>query len=61
MTKSIGNRIVLSERFLIKVKNDLVNLGSGVDSGCLENISDKFLENFKGVPVSTEYRFIDVS
>jgi hypothetical protein len=61
MTKSIENRIVLSERFLIKAKNDLVSLGLPVNSGCLEKISDKFLENFKGVPVSTEYRFIDVT
>ena len=60
MTKSIESRIVFSEKFLIKVKNDLINLGLPVDSGCLKNISDKFLENFKGVPVSTEYRFIDV-
>jgi len=60
MTKSIENRIVLSEKFLIKVKNDLINLGLAVDSGCLEKVSDKFLENFKGVPVSTEYRYIDV-
>jgi hypothetical protein len=60
MTKCIDNRIVMSERFLIKVKNDLVSLGLPTDSGCLEGISDKFLENFKGVPVSTEYRFIDV-
>jgi class 3 adenylate cyclase len=60
MTKCIDNRIVMSERFLIKVKNDLVSLGLPTDSGCLEGISDKFLENFKGVPVSTEYRFIDI-
>jgi len=60
MTKSIDNRIVMSERFLIKVKNDLVSLGSPTDSGCLKGISDKFLENFKGVAVSTEYRFIDI-
>ena len=60
MTKCIDNRIVMSEKFLIKVKNDLVSLGLQTDSGCLERISDKFLENFKGVPVSTEYRFIDV-
>jgi hypothetical protein len=61
MTKCIENRIILSEKFLIKAKNDLISLGLPVDSGCLGKASDKFLENFKGVPVSTEYRFIDVS
>jgi hypothetical protein len=60
MTKCIDNRIVLSERFLVKVKNDLINLGLPSNSGCLLNISEKFLENFKGVPMSTEYRIIDV-
>jgi hypothetical protein len=60
MTKSIENRIILSERFLIKVRNDLVTLGLSPDSGCMGRVSEKFLENFKGVPVSTEYRIIDV-
>jgi hypothetical protein len=61
MTKSIENRIVLSEKFLVKVKNDLISLGLPENSGCLEKISEKYLENFKGVPVSTAYRFIDVA
>ena len=60
MLKSIENRIVMSEKFLIKVRNDLVGLGLNTNSGCLKNVSEKFLENFKGVPVSTEYRYIDV-
>jgi hypothetical protein len=60
MTKSLENRIVMSEKFLIKVMNDLVNLGLPNDAGCLSKVSGKFLENFKGVPVSTEYRYIDV-
>jgi len=60
MLKSMDNRIVLSERFLIKVRNDLVTLGLPPNSGCLSLLSEKFLENFKGVPVSTEYRIIDV-
>jgi hypothetical protein len=60
MTKSIENRIVLSEKFVIKVRNDLINLGKQVNSGCLTGLSEKFLENFKGVPISTEYRIIDV-
>jgi hypothetical protein len=60
MTKCIENRIVLSEKFLIKVRNDLVNLGLPVDTGCLGKISEKFLENFKGVPKNTEYRILDI-
>ncbi|MCX6244571.1 MAG: hypothetical protein NTU98_07670 [Bacteroidetes bacterium] len=61
MTKSIENRIVLSERYLIKVLNDLVTMGKPATSGCLSGISEKFLENFKGVPVSVEYRYIDIA
>jgi hypothetical protein len=60
MTKCIENRIVLSEKYFIKVKNDLVNMNMNFDAGCLSEISEKFLENFKGVPVSTEFRIIDV-
>jgi class 3 adenylate cyclase len=60
MTKCIESRIVLSEKFYVKVRNDLVNLGLDERSGCLSGISEKFLENFKGVPTSTEYRVIDV-
>ena len=60
MTKSIENRIVLSEKFYIKVKNDLINLGLPLGTGCLEHVSDRFIENFKGVPVSTEFRVIDI-
>lgn len=60
MGKTIENRIVLSEKFYVKVVNDLVNLGLPLDTGCLSRVSERFLENFKGVPVSTEYRVIDV-
>ncbi len=60
MSKSIENRIVLSESFYRKVQEDLVNLGLPTDSGCLASVSGVYLENFKGVPVSTEYRYIDV-
>jgi len=60
MTKSLENRIVLSERFYTKALNDLATLGKSAKSGCLSGVSEKFLENFKGVPVSVEYRFIDV-
>jgi len=60
MTKSIENRIVLSEKFYIKALADLVNHGLSPNSGCLSMVTERFMENFKGVPVSTEYRVIDV-
>ncbi len=60
MTKGIESRIVLSEKFLMKVHADLAALGLPDNSGCLGRLSGSFLENFKGVPVSTMYRVIDV-
>jgi class 3 adenylate cyclase len=60
MTKSVENRIVLSEKYYRKVISDLETLGMPPNSGCLEQISEKFLENFRGVPVSTEYRIIEI-
>ncbi|MCX6282193.1 MAG: hypothetical protein NTU51_09545 [Bacteroidetes bacterium] len=60
MTKCLENRIVLSEKFLNKVHKDLRSLNLPENTGCLRHISERFLENFKGVPVSTKYRIIDV-
>lgn len=60
MSKAIESRIVVSESFYIKVLSDLVSMSLPADTGCLSRISDKYLENFRGVPVSTEFRFIDV-
>jgi hypothetical protein len=60
MTKCLENRIALSEKFLHKVYEDLEELGLPNNTGSLGKISDSFLENFKGVPVSTRYRIIDV-
>jgi class 3 adenylate cyclase len=60
MTKCMENRIVLSEKFLKKVHHDLKRAGLPANSGCLSLLSERFLENFKGVPVSTQYRMIDV-
>lgn len=59
MTKALQNRIILSEKFYIKVQNDLVNLGYPEDYGCLASVSGKFMETFRGVPESTEYRILD--
>lgn len=60
MTKSIENRIVLSEKFYVKVINDLINMGLPMDTGCLSRISERFIENFRGVPESISFRVIDV-
>lgn len=60
MTKCIENRIVLSEKFYTKVRNDLIDLGLPATSGCMQGISDRFIENFKGVPNNTEFRILDV-
>ncbi len=59
MTKAVENRIVLSEKFFVKVQSDLVNLGLPLNYGCLSKVSGKFLEQFRGVPESTEYRILD--
>ncbi|MEI6764612.1 MAG: hypothetical protein WCM76_03160 [Bacteroidota bacterium] len=61
MTKCTENRIVLSEEFLAKVRNDLEAQSLPIDKGCLHQISDRLSENFKGVPGSTEYRVLDVT
>ena len=60
MTKSIENRIVLSEKFYVKVINDLINMGLPMATGCLSRVSERFIENFRGVPESTSFRVIDV-
>jgi class 3 adenylate cyclase len=60
MSKAKENRIVLSEKFYAKVNNDLFTLNIPRDQTCLKNMSGKYIEDFKGVPFSTEFRVIDV-
>ena len=60
MTRSMENRIVMSEKFYLKVREDLGRLGLPADSGCMSEVTGQFHENFKGVPHSTAYRYIDV-
>jgi class 3 adenylate cyclase len=60
MGKSIENRIVLSETFYKRVVADLADLGLPPDTGCLSRVSERHTEIFRGVPVTTDYRFIDV-
>ncbi|NCA77941.1 MAG: hypothetical protein EOM90_16560 [Alphaproteobacteria bacterium] len=60
MTKSVENRIVMSETFYQMVLTDLRALHLAEDSGCLSEVSAPYRELFKGVPVPTVYRYIDV-
>jgi class 3 adenylate cyclase len=60
MTKCSENRIVLSEVFFQKVTENIREKGLAADTGCLSLISGKMTERFRGVPVETEYRMIDV-
>jgi len=60
MGKAKANRIVMSEKFFTKVKNDMVNMNIRPETTALANISNVYMEDFKGVPWPTEYRFIDV-
>lgn len=60
MTKCIENRIVMSEQFYTKVINDLANMGLPLQTGCVSRVSERYIENFRGVPVSTSFRMIEV-
>ncbi|MCD4736105.1 MAG: hypothetical protein K8R53_08690 [Bacteroidales bacterium] len=60
MTKARENRIVFSEKFHKKVNNDIKQGNLKNKNTCLKNLSDKYIEDFKGVPNPTEFRFIDV-
>jgi hypothetical protein len=60
MSKAKANRIVMSEKFFTKVKNDMVNMNVRLETTALASISNVYMEDFKGVPWPTEYRFIDV-
>jgi len=60
MAKAKANRIVLSEKFFAKVNNDVATLNIQKNQTCLKYLSDKYMEDFKGVPVPTEFRVIDV-
>ncbi|MCD4744807.1 MAG: hypothetical protein K8R58_00745 [Bacteroidales bacterium] len=60
MLKGKANRIVLSEKFYKKVRNDLKRLNIQKQKTCIKFISSKYIEDFKGVPKLTELRVIDV-
>jgi class 3 adenylate cyclase len=60
MSKTRTNRIVLSEAFYRKVEKDHNEKYSSYRQSVFNLISEKYLEDFKGVPQSTEYRIINV-
>jgi len=60
MIKARANRIVMSEKFFTKVKSDMIDRGLHIQDTSLRDISPVYVEDFKGVPWPTEYRFIDV-
>ena len=60
MTRSVENRIVMSEQFYLKVTGDLDRMGLPPDTGCMSRVSERLFENFKGVPGSVAYRVVDV-
>jgi len=60
MSKSGKNRIVFSEAFYLKVKDDLKILDLPEEHTCLNDVSEIIEENFKGIPFPVSYRTIDV-
>ncbi len=60
MAKARIHRIVFSEVFYQKVLTDIKQPGGEGSCGCIKSISEKYIEDFKGVPHSTELRIIDV-
>ena len=56
LSKAKENTIVISDVFYQKVINDLSETGKPIDTGCLTNISGKYIEDFKGVPFPLQFR-----
>jgi len=60
MSKSLENRIVLSEPFYERIIREVTELGIPSTTGCLSLVSGRIEASFRGVPVETGYRVIDV-
>lgn len=60
MAKARMHRIVFSEVFYQKVLADIQKQKGDELCGCINKVSGKYIEDFKGVPHSTELRVIDV-
>jgi class 3 adenylate cyclase len=59
-SKTKSNRIVLSEKYYKMVLNDLKARNLSPDHGCMQHVSEKYIEDFKGVPAPTEFRMINL-
>jgi len=60
MGKTRADRLVFSETFYRKVVSELCKKGISKDQTCLNHVSVKMVEEFKGIPKPVSYRFIDV-
>ena len=60
MGKTRTDRLVFSEIFYKKVICDLGKKNIPKDQTCLNHVSVKMVEEFKGIPKPVPYRFIDV-
>ena len=60
MSKTKANRIVVSEVFYKKIRQEYENTYKGFHDKVFKKISEKYIEDFKGFPYSTEFRVIDV-
>lgn len=58
MQKSKGNRIVISEQFYNKVLDNIQTHGLDKNQTIVSNISDIYIEDFKGIPTPFKYRMI---
>ncbi|HPG33864.1 MAG: hypothetical protein H6541_04760 [Lentimicrobiaceae bacterium] len=58
MQKSKGNRIVISEQFYNKVLDNIQTHGLDKNQTVVSNISDIYIEDFKGIPTPFKYRMI---
>ncbi|MDY0284637.1 MAG: hypothetical protein RBR21_00720 [Bacteroidales bacterium] len=58
--KAISDRIVISEVFYQQVLKDIQQKQSDFTPEVIAKISDKYIEDFKGVPYPVELRLIDV-
>ena len=58
--KAIANRIVMSEAFYRKALTDYEEKYSQNLHRAMDNVSEKYMEDFKGIPHPTGYRVIDV-
>lgn len=59
MKKAKPNRIVISEKFYDKIREDINNMKIDESPGLLTKISKPLIENFKGVPDPVKFRIVE--